>query len=59
MLSKIPGYTPQVMYFQNDSLPMIVITGLIVGIFVLYHYHQKLGRYGIMRAQGDTCQNRV
>ena len=31
---------------------MIVITGLIVGIFVYIITIQKLGLYGIMRAQG-------
>ena len=33
-------------------LAMIVITGLIVGIFVYIITIQKLGLYGIMRAQG-------
>ena len=35
MISKIPGYTPQVNVFSGMILAMIVITGLIVGIFFL------------------------
>lgn len=52
MISKIPGYTPQVNVFSGMILAMIVITGLIVGIFVYIITIQKLGLYGIMRAQG-------
>ena len=56
MISKIPGYTPQVNVFSGMILAMIVITGLIVGIFVYIITIQKLGLYGIMRAR-DTDQN--
>ena len=42
MISKIPGYTPQVNVFSGMILAMIVITGLIVGIFYLYHYYSKI-----------------
>ena len=52
MISKIPGYTPQVNVFSGMIIAMIVITGLIVGIFVYIITIQKLGLYGIMRAQG-------
>lgn len=52
MISKIPGYTPQVNVFSGMILAMIIITGLIVGIFVYIITIQKLGLYGIMRAQG-------
>lgn len=52
MISKIPGYTPQVKVFSGMILAMIVITGLIVGIFIYIITIQKLGLYGIMRAQG-------
>ena len=52
MNSKIPGYTPQVNVFSGMILAMIVITGLIVGIFIYIIIIQKLGLYGIMRAQG-------
>ena len=34
MISKIPGYTPQVNVFSGMIIAMIVITGLIVGIFI-------------------------
>ena len=52
MISKIPGYTLQVNVFSGMILAMIIITGLIVGIFVYTITIQKLGLYGIMRAQG-------
>ena len=47
MISKIPGYTPQVNVFSGMILAMIVIT------------IQKLGLYGIMRAQGIQIKSIV
>ena len=38
---------------------MIVITGLIVGIFIYIITIQKLGLYGIMRAQGIQIKSIV
>lgn len=52
MISKIPGYTPQENVFLGMILAMMIITGLIVGIFIYIITIQKLGLYGIMRAQG-------
>ena len=40
-------------------LAMIVITGLIVGIFIYIITIQKLGLYGIMRAQGIQIKSIV
>ena len=59
MISKIPGYTPQVNVFSGMILAMIVITGLIVGIFIYIITIQKLGLYGIMRAQGIQIKSIV
>lgn len=52
MIAHIPGYTPQVNVFSGMILAMIIISGLIVGIFIYIITIQKLGLYGIMRAQG-------
>ena len=52
MIAHIPGYTPQVNVFSGMILAMIIISGLIIGIFIYIITIQKLGLYGIMRAQG-------
>ena len=52
MISRIPGYSPQKNVFSGMIVAMIVITGLIVGIFIYILTIQKLGLYGVMRAQG-------
>lgn len=52
MISRIPGYSPQKNVFFGMIVAMIVITGLIVGIFIYILTIQKLGLYGVMRAQG-------
>ena len=57
MISKIPGYTPQVNVFSGMILAMIVITGLIVGIFVYIITIQKTRSLWNNAGSGDTDQN--
>ena len=52
MISNIPGYTPEVNVFMGMIIALVVITCLVVGIFIYIIMIQKLGLYGIMRAQG-------
>ena len=52
MISNIPGYTPEVNVFMGMIIALVVITCLVVGIFIYIIMFQKLGLYGIMRAQG-------
>lgn len=52
MISNIPGYTPKVNVFMGMIIALVVITCLVVGIFIYIIMIQKLGLYGIMRAQG-------
>lgn len=52
MISNIPGYTPEVNVFMGMIIALVVITCLVVGIFIYIIVIQKLGLYGIMRAQG-------
>lgn len=52
MISRLPGYGPQKNVFAGMIIAMIVITGMIVGIFIYIITIQKLGLYGVMRAQG-------
>ena len=52
MISNIPGYTPEVNVFMGMIIALVVITCLVVGIFIYSIMIQKLGLYGIMRAQG-------
>lgn len=52
MISNIPGYTPEVNVFMGMIIALVVITWLVVGIFIYIIMIQKLGLYGIMRAQG-------
>ena len=52
MISNIPGYTPEVNVFMGMIIALVVITCLVVGIFIYIIMMQKLGLYGIMRAQG-------
>ena len=57
MISKIPGYTPQVNVFSGMILAMIVITGLDCGDFCLYHYHPKTRSLWNNASPRDTDQN--
>ena len=57
MISKIPGYTPQVNVFSGMILAMIVITGLIVGIFVYIITIQKTRTLWNNAGSGNTEQN--
>ncbi|AWX46880.1 MULTISPECIES: ABC transporter permease [Enterococcus] len=52
MISNIPGYIPEVNVFMGMIIALVVITCLVVGIFIYIIMIQKLGLYGIMRAQG-------
>ena len=52
MISNSPGYTPEVNVFMGMIIALVVITCLVVGIFIYIIMIQKLGLYGIMRAQG-------
>lgn len=52
MISNIPGHTPEVNVFMGMIIALVVITCLVVGIFIYIIVIQKLGLYGIMRAQG-------
>jgi putative ABC transport system permease protein len=52
MISSIPGYTPEINVFMGMIIALVVITCLVVGIFIYIIMIQKLGLYGIMRAQG-------
>jgi putative ABC transport system permease protein len=52
MISNLPGYTPEVNVFMGMIIALVVITCLVVGIFIYIIVIQKLGVYGIMRAQG-------
>lgn len=52
MISNIPGHTPEVNVFMGMIIALVVITCLVVGIFIYIIMIQKLGLYGIMRAQG-------
>lgn len=52
MISNIPGYTPEINVFMGMIIALVVITCLVVGIFIYIIMIQKLGLYGIMRAQG-------
>ncbi|MEY8459440.1 ABC transporter permease [Lactococcus ileimucosae] len=52
MIAHIPGYTAEVNVFMGMIIAMIVITSMIVGIFIYIITIQKLGLYGVMRAQG-------
>ena len=52
IISNIPGYTPEVNVFMGMIIALVVITCLVVGIFIYIIMIQKLGLYGIMRAQG-------
>ena len=59
MISRLPGYGPQKNVFAGMIIAMIVITGMIVGIFIYIITIQKLGLYGVMRAQGIQAKTIV
>jgi putative ABC transport system permease protein len=52
LITNIPGYTAQTMTFMLMIGAMIGITLLIIGIFMYILTIQKIGMYGVMRAQG-------
>ena len=57
MISKIPGYTPQVNVFSGMILAMIVITGLIVGIFIYIITIQKIRSLWNYASARDSDKN--
>ena len=59
MISRLPGYGTQKNVFAGMIIAMIVITGMIVGIFIYIITIQKLGLYGVMRAQGIQAKTIV
>lgn len=52
MIANLPGYTPELNVFAGMVISLVVITGLIIGIFVYIMTIQKINLYGVMRAQG-------
>ena len=59
MIAQIPGYTPEVNVFMGMIIAMVVITFLVVGIFLYIITIQKIGLYGVMRAQGIATKTIV
>lgn len=52
VINHIPGYSAQNSVFEGMIGALVIISSLIIGIFIYIITIQKLGMYGVMRAQG-------
>jgi len=59
VIKSIPGYLAQKSVFAGMIGALVLITSLVIGIFIYIITIQKLGLYGIMRAQGIKVKDIV
>ena len=59
VIKSIPGYSAQKSVFAGMIGALVLITSLVIGIFIYIITIQKLGLYGIMRAQGIKVKDIV